>query len=104
MSLLAEVDLPHMARQVGGLNVAVAALLMYVSLLLFLFLLCCCYCMYLVYPGVEMSGGVTEQGIGHQQQVEPLEEHHHSPTGQGLAETSMQYNVFLARNALRVCF
>ena len=43
---------------------------------------------YLVYAGVEVSSGVTDQGIGHQQQVEPLEEHHHSPAGQRLAETS----------------
>ena len=65
--LLAEVDLPHVAGQVGGPYPAVAPLL--------------------VDPGVEVGGRVTHQGIGHQQEVEPLEEHHHGPAGQGLAET-----------------
>ena len=67
MRLLAEVDLPHVAGQVGGHDPAVAPLL--------------------VDPGVEVGGRVTHQGIGHQQEVEPLQEHHHGPAGQGLAET-----------------
>ena len=47
-----------------------------------------------MYASVEVGGGVADQGIGHQQQVEPLQEHHHSPAGQRLAETlaSMQHN------------
>ena len=67
VGLLAEVDLPHVAVKVGSSDFAVAPLL--------------------VDPGVYVGRRVTGQGIGNQQEVIPLQEHHHCPAAQGLAET-----------------
>ena len=65
MSLLAEIHLAHVSGQVRGPQPAVSALL--------------------VDPGVEVAGGVAGEAVGQQQEVIPLQHHHHQPRGQGLA-------------------